>query len=377
LIENKNFILKTTLFYTFIFLIIGGFIGYFNLNLEIKSYQNEQKNKLVDNSQKIQRAIYDFSNSKSDRFIMPKSFQYNIELKDNFHKNIYQTKNSNIKEDDKVVTIELELAQNRLEVRYLKISKIISYDRLYLKFLMLAIYMSLFIFTAVFLIIKSSIYPYKRANKFLDAFFDDAMHELKTPLGIIQLNLEILQENQPDTKEINRSINGVKNLLLVYQDIEYLIKYKSVKFTKENVDFSIFLQQRLEQFESLTHPKQLSFEISIEENISIMINRTQLQRILDNTLSNSIKYSNPKTNIVVTLHNEDGDIVYKVQNFGEIINDSKSIFNRYYKENTIKGGFGIGLNIVKNICELNNIKIEVNSTKKEGNVFKFIFLKNA
>jgi signal transduction histidine kinase len=350
-------------------------LGYANLDLEIESYKNGQKDKLVDYSQKIQRAIYDFSNSKSDGFIMPKSFQYNVELQ-NFNREIlYQSFNSNI-ENDKKIEIELELSPNRLNIKYLKISKNISYNKIYLKFLILTIYLSLFIFLSIFLIVKSSIYPYKKANEFLDAFFNDAMHELKTPLGIIQLNLEILEVNHPNIKEISRSINGVKNLLLVYGDIEYLIKYKNVKFTKENVDFSIFLGQRVEEFESLAQPRKLSFRLSVEDNIAIFINRTQLQRIVDNTLSNSIKYSNQSTTVDIKLYKKDNQVIYSIQNYGDIIKDTKTIFNRYYKENFIKGGFGIGLNIVKNICELNNIQIDVISTKKDGNTFHFTFLIN-
>lgn len=375
MIDNKYFIFKTTLLYTSIFFLFISFLGYANLDLEIESYKNGQKDKLVDYSQKIQRAIYDFSNSKSDGFIMPKSFQYNVELQ-NFNREIlYQSLNSNI-ENDKKIEIELELSPNRLNIKYLKISKNISYNKIYLKFLILTIYLSLFIFLSIFLIVKSSIYPYKKANEFLDAFFNDAMHELKTPLGIIQLNLEILEVNHPNIKEISRSINGVKNLLLVYGDIEYLIKYKNVKFTKENVDFSIFLGQRVEEFESLAQPRKLSFRLSVEDNIAIFINRTQLQRIVDNTLSNSIKYSNQSTTVDIKLYKKDNQVIYSIQNYGDIIKDTKTIFNRYHKENFIKGGFGIGLNIVKNICELNNIQIDVISTKKDGNRFHFTFLIN-
>jgi len=373
LIDHKNFILKTTLFYTFIFFIFIIIFGYFNINSEIQSYKNEQKNKLVNYSQKIQRAIYDFSNSKNDQFIMPKSFKYNVELKDNNLNTVYYSQN-NIKTTNKL-DIQLELSQNRLNIKYLNISTDISYKKIYLKFLVLLIYISLFIFISIFIIIKSSIYPYKSANKFLDAFFNDAMHELKTPLGVIQLNLEILEEKYPKTKEISRSMNGIKNLLLVYQDIEYLIKYKNVKFTKENVNFSIFLKQRLEQFDSLAQAKKLHFHMEIEDNINIFINRTQLQRIIDNTLSNSIKYSNPNNDIFVKLYKKDTSFFYSVKNFGDIIKDKNIIFNRYHKENSIKGGFGIGLNIVKNICDINNINIDVKSSK-EGNIFLFIFLKN-
>lgn len=373
MIDHKNFILKTTLFYTFIFFIFIIIFGYFNINSEIQSYKNEQKNKLVNYSQKIQRAIYDFSNSKNNQFIMPKSFKYNIELKDNNLNTVYYSQN-NIKITNKL-DIQQELSQNRLNIKYLNISTNISYKKIYLKFLVLLIYISLFIFISIFIIIKSSIYPYKSANKFLDAFFNDAMHELKTPLGVIQLNLEILEEKYPKTKEINRSMNGIKNLLLVYQDIEYLIKYKNVKFTKENVNFSVFLKQRLEQFDSLAQAKKLHFHMEIEDNINIFINRTQLQRIIDNTLSNSIKYSNPNSDIFVKLYKKDTSFFYSVKNFGDIIKDKNIIFNRYHKENSIKGGFGIGLNIVKNICDINNINIDVKSTK-EGNIFLFTFLKN-
>lgn len=375
MIDSRKFIVKTTFFYTFVILVFLGVVGFFYLNLELESAKNIEKNKLINYSSKIQRAIYDFSSSQSDKFIMPKSFQYNVELLNSKQNTIYETKNSDITKSDRVIDVEVKLGYNRLDVKYLKISKSISYKRIYLKFVMLTIYISLFMFISIFLIVKSSIYPYKKANEFLDAFFDDAMHELKTPLGIIQLNLEILQEKQQNIKEISRSINGVKNLLLVYQDIEYLIKHKNVKFTKENVSFSIFLQQRVEQFESLTHPKQLIFDIDIENDIRLVINRTELQRIIDNTLSNSIKYSTPKTTIKVKLYKSDDAIVYTVQNQGELIKDTQSIFNRYYKENTIKGGFGIGLNIVKNICQTNSIKIDVNSSKEDGNSFKFTFLK--
>lgn len=375
MIESKNFIFKTTLFYTGLFFIFIATFGYFYIHLEIKSYQNEQKNLLIQYSQKIQRAIYDFSVSQSENFIVPQSFQYDLQLKDKQGKIIYRS--NKIERDQSKLEVEIELASNRLEIKYLSVSMEISYKKIYLKFLILGIYMIFFIFIAIFLIIKSSIEPYKKANKFLDAFFDDAMHELKTPLGIIQLNLEILQEKQPNLKEIIRSLNGVKNLLLVYQDIEYLIKYKNVKFTKEMIDFSQFLNQRVEEFESLAFSKNLTFYTEIEKNITVFINRTQLQRIIDNTLSNSIKYSTPNNKINLKLFlNEKSEICYSIQNFGEIIPDTKKIFNRYYKGDAIKGGFGIGLDIVKKICTINHISIEVVSNTKEGNIFSFVFLKN-
>ncbi|RXK14006.1 two-component sensor histidine kinase [Halarcobacter mediterraneus] len=376
--KSKNFILKISLFYTAIFFLFIAIPTYFYTNLEIENYKNTQNRALVEYAQKIQRAIYDFSNSKSDTFIFPKSFKIEATLLDKNRKILYKTRNLNFKSTKKI-NFEMELSKNRLNAKYLTLSKNVYYKEVYLKILILSLCIGLFIFISIYLLIKASIEPYKKANEYLDAFFNDAMHELKTPLGVIQLNLEILQEKQKDTKEIQRSINATKNLFLVYEDIEYLIKQKSVKYNKENIDFSYLLNQRVDQFESLSIPKNIKFNLNIENNISISINRTHLQRIIDNTISNAIKYSFKDTIVSINLYRDTqrNSIVFSVHNYANPIINKKTIFNRYYKENHIKGGFGIGLNIVKNICEANNIEIFLESTKETGTTFKYTFLINS
>ncbi|MFY9074998.1 two-component sensor histidine kinase [Malaciobacter mytili] len=373
--KSKNFILKISLFYTILFFVFIAIPTYFYTNLELQNYKNNQDRLLIEYAQKIQRAIYDFSNSKSDTFNFPKSFKFEAILLTKHNKIIYKTKNLKVKENIEKLTLRVELSPNRLEAKYLIISKNISYKEIYLKILILALSITLFIFISIYLIIKASIEPYKKANEYLDAFFNDAMHELKTPLGVIQLNLEVLEEKQPETKEIKRSMNAVKNLFLVYEDIEYLIKQKSVQYNKEKIDFSSFLSQRVDQFESLTLTKNLKFDLNIQNNIQININRTHLQRVIDNTISNAIKYSFKDSIITIKLEKiEEDKISFSVNNFGETIKNKKTIFNRYYKENHIKGGFGIGLNIVKNICEQNQIEILLSSNEKEGTTFQYIFL---
>ncbi len=376
--KSKNFILKISLFYTAIFFLFIAIPTYFYTNLEIENYKNTQNRALVEYAQKIQRAIYDFSNSKSDTFIFPKSFKIEATLLNKDRKVLYKTRNLDFKSTKKI-NFEMELSKNRLNAKYLTLSKNVYYEEVYLKILILSLCIGLFIFISIYLLIKASIEPYKKANEYLDAFFNDAMHELKTPLGVIQLNLEILQEKQKDTKEIQRSINATKNLFLVYEDIEYLIKQKSVKYNKENIDFSYLLNQRVDQFESLSIPKNIKFNLNIENNISISINRTHLQRIIDNTISNAIKYSFKDTIVSINLYKDTqrNSTVFSVHNYANPIINKKTIFNRYYKENHIKGGFGIGLNIVKNICEANNIEIFLESTKETGTTFKYTFLINS
>ncbi len=370
--KNKNHILSISIVYTIIFFIFIAVPTYFYMQLEIKNYDSFQNKVIYEYASKIQRAIYDFSTSTNNTFIFPKSFKYKVFLKDSNSKIIYKINDE--KEFEKSIRLEIDLTQNRLNASKLILIKEISYKKIYLNILILVICISLFIFISIFLIIKASIEPYKKVNEYLDAFFNDAMHELKTPLGIIQLNLEILQDKQPNAKEIERSINATKNLLLVYEDIEYLIKQKSVNYNKEEIDFSYLLLQRIDQFESLTIAKNLKFSINIKDNIKLDLNRIHLQRIIDNTISNAIKYSDKNSIITIKLFKENKNIIFSVHNIGKPIKDKKAIFTRYYKENSIKG-IGLGLNIVKNICDENQIKIDVSSDTSTGTKFKYTFLK--
>ena len=206
--KSKNFILKISLFYTAVFFVFIAIPTYFYTNLELESYENSQNRVLIEYAQKVQRTIYDFSNSKSDTFIFPKSFQFEATLLTSNKQIIYKTRNLDINNKSKLLSLEVELSKNRLNAKYLKVSKKISFKEIYLKILILSICIGLFIFISIYLIIKASIEPYKKANEYLDAFFNDAMHELKTPLGIIQLNLEILEEKEQmkenSSKELQR-----------------------------------------------------------------------------------------------------------------------------------------------------------------------------
>jgi signal transduction histidine kinase len=344
------------------------------MQLQIKQYHTQQEKSMLQHAQKVHYALLEFTKNNQTHFELPQSFIFHVQLLDASQKAVFQS--SEFKVNDSFIKTQIAIENNPLNVKYIVVLKEHSLKEIYLKVLILAISISLFIFIFIYLIIKASIDPYKKANEYLDAFFNDCLHELKTPLGIIQLNLEILDEKQSQTKEIQRSINATKNLFLIYEDIEYLIKQKSVNYNKEKVDFSTLLFQRIDQFESLTQTKQLTFQLDIKNNIMIHINRIQLQRIIDNTLSNAIKYSYKNNRINVCLYETSTHIFFEVHNIGDMIVHKKEIFNRYYKEDSIKGGFGIGLNIVKNICDENQISIDVNSTKKDGTTFKYTFLKN-
>lgn len=344
---------------------------YFYLQSEIQSYKFNEKSLLQEHGLNVQRLIYDFNASKSNIFHFPKSFSIVAYLYDSNNQLVYSTSQEPLHYNN-TISKEYLLSDNRLNASKLILVKPLQFKSLYLKIAVLTLSIGLFIFISAFLILRQSIRPYKKANEYLDAFFNDAMHELKTPLGIILLNLELLETKLPNNKELNRSLNGVKTLQLIYEDIEYLMKHKRVHYSKETMDFSSFLHSRIIQFESLAQSKNIQIQSHIQKNLFISINRVELQRIIDNTLSNAIKYSPEKSTIHVQLEQNEY-LELSVQDFGKGIKNTHKIFGRYYREDCVKGGFGIGLNIVKNICDKHRIAIEVSSSASKGTIFKYGF----
>ncbi len=214
-----------------------------------------------------------------------------------------------------------------------------------------------------------------RAEKLLrsqDKFLKNAIHEINTPLSIILTNIELYNLRYKKNRYLTKIEAGVKIIHNIYNDLSYLVKKDRVKYKKEEINFSEFLKERVEFFEDVAKGNSLEIVTDIEENIYIKFNPTQLQRVCDNNISNAIKYSKESEKVYIYLYKSDGNIVFDIKNRGEKIKEVEKLFERFYREDEAKGGFGLGLSIVKEICEKNSVKIDVSS--KEGDIrFRYIF----
>jgi signal transduction histidine kinase len=119
--------------------------------------------------------------------------------------------------------------------------------------------------------------------------------------------------------------------------------------------------------------KNITIESSIECDINISMNPHQLQRLIDNTISNAIKYSYEKSVIELSLCFKGEYCYLSFKDYGVGIENVEKIFSRYYRENSDKGGFGIGLNIVKSIIDSVGIKLEIDSKRHLGSTFRYKF----
>ena len=105
-----------------------------------------------------------------------------------------------------------------------------------------------------------------------------------------------------------------------------------------------------------------------QSEILMFLKRDKLQRIIDNNLSNAIKYSYENANIYVSIIKISGGFQFVVSSHSSKIQDPQQIFQEYYREEKSKDGFGLGLNLVKRICEEENIILSedlVNNLKEE------------
>ncbi|MCB4760154.1 MAG: HAMP domain-containing histidine kinase [Sulfurovum sp.] len=256
---------------------------------------------------------------------------------------------------------------------YLLVSTVhTAYDiYLFATLVLMGIVLTLYIFSL--LLLRNFSAPFEKLNIQLDNFIKDSMHEINTPLSIINLNADLFATKYGENKYLHRMKAASKTLATIYNDMDYLIKRGRVQHRIEKIAMGDFIQQRIDYFQEIANLKNITLVSNIEFGVTYQFSRTKLQRIIDNTISNAIKYSHDNTNVEISLHCSQEDIVFSVKDFGVGIENIEKIFSRYYRENETKGGFGIGLNIVKQIIDEESILLKVISTPQSGAIFTYYF----
>ena len=257
--------------------------------------------------------------------------------------------------------------------KYLLVATTHTANEIYLFSLLtiLAILLMLFIFSL--LLLKNFSAPFEKMNQQLDNFIKDSMHEINTPLSIINLNIDLFSNKHGKNKYLQRMKSASKTLATIYDDMDYLIKRGRVAHKRQPIEMDEFIQNRVDYFQEIANLKNIEIINSLSSNIQYNFSKTKLQRIIDNTISNAIKYSYDQSTIEIKLYIKDKKLIFEVIDYGIGIANVDKIFSRYYRENEAKGGFGIGLNIVKDIIDEEAIELKVQSKVGKGTTFKYTF----
>ncbi len=264
--------------------------------------------------------------------------------------------------------------ENYFGARYLVVGT--KFNIYTILFNILIIFLSILAVTFLFsfLILKNFSKPFKEINKALDDFIKDSMHEINTPLSIININIDMFTEKFGKNRHLSRIKSAAKILSSLYDDMNYLIKEQTINKTeKKRINFSKFLKKSADYFKDIAELKDIKLHLDIEDDIYIDFVPTKLQKIVDNNLSNAIKYSYEGKDVILSLKREGDKVILGFKDFGIGIKDTQKIFSRYYREDSTKGGFGIGLNIVGKIVNEENIEVKIVSEPEKGSYFEYTF----
>ena len=219
-------------------------------------------------------------------------------------------------------------------------------------------------------------------DKLKQEFIANASHELKTPITSITGFSEILLMNEDNydelTKKYLKIINKESNRMTrIINDMLYLSNLKEREnqpIEIQNIDIEELVDGVLLDLESKIVKKNISVSKTIN-HLSIENNYDMLKHIVSNIVENAIKYNKENGTINITCKNKKNTIDLIIEDSG-IGMDSKNvdkIFDRFYREdeshNRKKSGSGLGLNIVKQISEIINAKIKVESELNKGTKF--------
>lgn len=199
-----------------------------------------------------------------------------------------------------------------------------------------------------------------------DLFIKYAVHETNTPLSIMMCNIELYEVEFGKNLYLSNIEAAMKNVCTIYDDLSYLLINKTIEYTKHTIDLVDYVRSRIDFFNIVAKKRNVSFIfISPEKEFIIYFNEAQLQRIIDNNLTNAIKYTKENEPIYIVIeHNQiTCKVIFKSKS-SEIENPQK-IFDQFYRESSQQEGFGLGLNLVKEICNNENVAFELHSTKQE------------
>ena len=224
-----------------------------------------------------------------------------------------------------------------------------------------------FMFIIGYILLRLFLKPMRDAINLLDRFIKDTTHELNTPVSTIVTNIEMIDKSTLDRallKKINRIDIGAKTISNIYQDLTYLTLGNKIISNDEDVDIGNIVSQRVEYFRSLAEAKKINLRFEIREDTNLFIDRAKFSKLLDNLLSNAVKYNKINGSITVRVFKQKLEV--EDSGIGIAQKDILQVKERYTRFNKSNGGFGIGLNIVSEICKEYKLDIEIQSQEKEG-----------
>ena len=214
-------------------------------------------------------------------------------------------------------------------------------------------------------------------------FLSVLSHELKAPLNAIEGYLRIMKEKEAGEKiedygqMIDRSLHRIKNMRDLIMDLLDLTKTKFERKEEKvcEVELQEIAQLAVEAINPYAIQKDVSIEISADEDVRVTADPGDMEIIMNNLLSNAVKYNKEGGHVAIELQSENNQVMIKVEDTGIGMNkdEIESLFKEFFRvknEQTRNiSGSGLGLPIVKNVVDLYHGEVDVNSVPGKGTSF--------
>jgi len=193
-------------------------------------------------------------------------------------------------------------------------------------------------------------------------FLRYTVHEMNTPLSVILSNIELHEMEFGRSVCLENIEVAVKSIFSMYDDLSYLVKKDHITYVKQKIDLVDYVRSRIDFFAQVAHIAKSLFIFETNcDKATIFFNETKLQRIIDNNLTNAIKYTFENENIVVSVQTDNEYCHFCIASHSRKIQEPEKVFEEFYREEEVQQGFGLGLNLVKRICKEENVKITLHS----------------
>ena len=216
-----------------------------------------------------------------------------------------------------------------------------------------------------------------------EQFLENMSHEIRTPITSILGYLSLLKEEKLMTeKRFNYTNNAIKNTKKMMSSLDNFLNLTSLdgnskfKKTESSIKINDFIKEIKSIFTATLEIKKIKlyFKTNAEDSLIINYDIESLTIIINNLVSNAIKYSNTNTSIYLTMYFEKLklNIMLKDEGFGIADNEKEAIFSRFYQteSNISNSGFGIGLSLTNKLVKKLSGKISLETALNVGSVFK-------
>lgn len=204
-------------------------------------------------------------------------------------------------------------------------------------------------------------------------FTENASHEMQTPLAISRAKLELLAQTKELTKEqadlVGDLLNAIDRLSRLTRNLLLLSKIENRQFLETaDMEVKTIVLKSLETYAQQLRDKNLTVQTTLETDTVLNGSSVLLDILIGNLISNAVRHSTVNGEITIRYSNNE----LEVSNSGEPLAQSHKIFQRFQRESRTTQGSGLGLSIVKKICDISGYAVHY-SYSEGHHRFKIIF----